>query len=333
VLNSPGSPVLLAFAKIFMYNIKSKKALSPNEESIISLSEKLFSPTLDYAKIVKGIGDDAAVIADKDNSKTSRTFRLVTIDAIVEGTHFSASDDPEQIGWKAVAVNVSDVAAMGGNPDHLVVSAILPPGTKPEYVKAIMKGLKKAADTYKVAIVGGDTVGGKTLSLTISMFGAVEKENVCYRSGAKPGDFIAVTGKLGGSLKSGRHLDFKPRINEARWLIENAKPSAMMDLSDGLAKDGNRLAKASNVSIKLHSEKIPVNFDSYLEGAMTDGEDFELFFSVPELSEEKIKIFENKFKIPLTIIGEVSDAPPALFLDGKILEPKGFEHFLQQDDL
>ncbi len=300
-----------------------------NEENIISLSKTLFSPTLDYANIVKGIGDDAAVIACPNNSKTSRTFRfqLVTIDSLVEETHFSTSDDPEQIGWKAVAVNASDIAAMGGIPTYMVVSATLPPKIQSKFVKKIMNGLKEAADSFKIAVVGGDTVGGKVFSLTVAMFGLVEKENVCYRSGAKPGDLIAVTGKLGGSLKSGRHLNFMPRTAEARWLVEAAKPSAMMDLSDGLAKDGNRLAKASNVSIKLDSKRIPVNSDSTLDGALHDGEDFELLFSVPELPEEKIKIFENKFKISLTVIGEIEEPPVGLLLDDKKLEPKGFEHF------
>ncbi len=101
----------------------------------------------------------------------------------------------------------------------------------------------------------------------------------------------------------------------------------MMDLSDGLAKDGNRLAKASNVSINLNSKKIPVNHDNNLNSALTDGEDFELLFTVPKLSEEKIKIFEKEFKIPLTIIGKVKENPIGLFLDEKKLEPKGFDHF------
>ncbi len=295
-----------------------------NEENIISISKKKFFSTLGYANIIKGIGDDTAVIASADSS----LYQLVTIDTIVEGTHFTFADKPEEIGYKAVAVNASDIAAMGGVPKYMVVSATLPRNAKSDYIEKITKGLKNAADLFKIAVVGGDTVGGKILSVTVTMFGEVEKENVCYRSEAKAGEVVVVTGKLGDSLKSGRHLNFKPRLKEARWLVKNAKPSAMMDLSDGLAKDGNRLAKASNVFINLNSKNIPINHNSNLNAALTDGEDFELLFTISELSEEKIKIFEKEFGIPLTIIGEVKEKTIGLFLDEKKIEPKGFDHFL-----
>jgi len=297
--------------------------MSMNEETVISTSKKLFASTLSYANIVKGIGDDTAVIA----SHNPDLLQLVTIDTITEGTHFTLEDNPEEIGYKAVAVNASDIAAMGGCPQYLVVSATIPQNAKQDYIENITKGLKKAADSFKIAVVGGDTVGGKILSITVTMFGEVEKNLVCYRSDASSGDVVVVTGSLGNSLKSKKHLNFKPRLKEARWLVKNAKPSAMMDLSDGLAKDGNRLAKASNVFINLNSKNIPINHDSDLNGALTDGEDFELLFTAPNLSKKNIEDFEKKFGIPLTIIGKVKEKNVGLFLDEIKVEPKGFEHF------
>ncbi len=305
---------------------KGSTVASCGEEHILSLARECFSTRPGGAAgVVRGLGDDAAVLS----RPAGDIYQLVTIDTIVAGTHFTLTDEPERVGWKALAVNVSDIAAMGGIPTHAVVSATLPTDTRIDYVERALAGIRKAADKFGVSVVGGDTVGAGFLSLTVALWGVVEKECVCYRSGAQQGDIVAVTGSLGGSLQSGRHLDVQPRLAEARWLVKNAKPSAMMDLSDGLAIDGRRLAEASGVSLHLRAEAIPVSPGSALEGALRDGEDFELLcaFSPEKMSVEKQEDFLNEFSRPIAVIGEIAAPPPAVLLDGKKLPADGFDHF------
>lgn len=296
------------------------------EEKIISYADITFAES--YKKnpnVVKGIGDDTAIL-----SPLPKNFlQLVTIDTITEGTHFTSDTSPEQIGKKAMAVNISDIAAMGGIPVAAVISAALPKNISMDFLKKIIRGINSLAKKYNVAVVGGDTVGSKNLSLTITLLGKVEKSMLCERNTAKIGNIIAVTGKLGGSFETNKHLSFSPRLYEARWLAEKAKPTAMMDLSDGLAMDASRMACASNVSIKLFSENIPVTKNFTLENALFDGEDFELLcaFDKNTFTPRLQKEFQKKFKLNLSVVGQTAQPPGKIFLDDKILKINAFDHW------
>jgi thiamine-monophosphate kinase len=296
------------------------------EEDIIKLAADLFGNTVcSKDTIVCGIGDDTAVLEIRGSDK----YQLVTTDTVVAGTHFNPEDDPRRVARKAVAVNASDIAAMGGVPETLLVSATIPKSCSKTYIIELLESLAETAKLYNTAVIGGDTVGGPVLSLTITMLGYVEHKNICYRSGVKPGDCIAVTGKLGGSLVSGRHLDVQPRLAEARWLVEHAKPHAMMDISDGLAKDGSRMAAASTVSLRLDSAAIPIATDSTLEGACRDGEDFELLCACDPgmLTREIREEFTQLFSLPITVIGTAVEGSAEVYLDNERLKPEGYEHF------
>ena len=305
---------------------KNETVASIGEENIISIANKFFSDTINnMPNVIKGIGDDAAVLTPPSDE----FYQLVTVDTVVEGTHFTSNTSPERIGWKAMGVNISDIAAMGGIPDYAVISAAIPKELPIVFLEKLLSGIKSAAEKFNVAVVGGDTVGSDILSITITLFGKIEKQYLCSRDGAKPGNVIAVTGYLGGSFKTDKHLDFTPRVEEARWLVKNVKPSAMMDLSDGLAMDSSRIAQASNVSVKLFSEIIPVKEGFTIENALNDGEDFELLCLFPEdkLSEEIQNKFKEKFGLKLTVVGKAENPPAGIYLDNIEIKTKAFNHF------
>ena len=296
------------------------------EEQVLQLARRLFSYDSETETgIVCGIGDDAAVLTTAD----PLLFELITVDALVSGTHFESGTPAGQVAWKAIAVNVSDIAAMGGVPTYALVAATVPASLPAAYLVELLEGIKQAAAAFNVSVIGGDTVGGPALSLSITMTGYVERELVCYRSGAQAGDIIAVTGPLGGSLRSGRHLNVQPRLREARWLVRHARPRAMMDLSDGLAKDGTRMAAAGTVRLCIDSAALPISEGSSLEGACRDGEDFELLcvFDPKVLNREAQEAYAAACGRPIHIIGTVRDGTPGVLLDGRELEPQGFEHF------
>jgi len=226
--------------------------------------------------VIKGIGDDAAVLPFSKSA-----YLLLTTDMLAEGTHFTRQMSPELIGHKALACNISDIAAMGGWPTFAVVSVGVPRNLPVRFIEEIYKGINKIAQEFKVSIVGGDTIKTEKVVINIALMGQVEKKNLITRDGAKAGDWIFVTGPLGGSFKSGRHLNFKPRLLQARFLVENFRPSAMMDISDGLAGDLNHILKASKVGASLDHESIPRHKGASLAQAMNDGEDFQLLFTLP----------------------------------------------------
>ena len=227
--------------------------------------------------VVRGIGDDCAVLSDGPGP-----YQLFASDMLVEGVHFRRTADPALIGWKALAVNVSDVDAMGGVPRHAVVALGLPPSTRVGFVDGLYRGLRRCAKRYGVNLVGGDTVRAPRVVIDVAILGEVEKGRVIYRSGAKVGDALLVTGRLGGSLRSGRHLRFSPRVREARALTAQARLHAMMDLSDGLSQDLPRICRASGVGAVLQGAAIPRHAGCSLTQALTDGEDFELLIASAE---------------------------------------------------
>lgn len=222
--------------------------------------------------VLTGPGDDCAVV-QRPNGNV-----LLKVDAVVEGVHFVRSAKPELIGRKALARAISDVAAMGGLPKYAMVTLVLPQDLELAFVEQIYAGMTALADEFGVSIVGGETTRGPLIMIAISLTGEAVRR--VMRSGAEAGDLVFVTGLLGGSLQ-GRHFTFQPRVREAQWLVQHLPPTAMMDLSDGLARDLPRLAKASGLDFVLQEDYLPCSPGCTPEQAWSDGEDYELLFTVP----------------------------------------------------
>ena len=261
-------------------------------------------------EVIAGAGDDCAVMKTADPDR----YELLKTDCLVENVHFTAAMPPEQVGRKALCRCLSDIAAMAGEPRAALVTIAVPGDREVAMVEGWYRGLKDAAAQHEVAIVGGETTsmpaGADAALISIAMTGQVRRENCITRGGAAVGDLLAVTGRLGGSFASGRHLDFTPRLSEATWLTETFRPTAMMDLSDGLAKDLPRLAKASGgVGWWLDLEALPIHEGSDVQGALTDGEDYELLFTMrPAGLEEWQDSWRAAFpETPLTVIGQVTE--------------------------
>jgi thiamine-monophosphate kinase len=264
-----------------------------------------------------GIGDDAAVLRWSDGGDL-----VVTTDAITDQVDFVLEEtDRKLVGYKALAVNLSDLAAMAAEPVAAVVSLVLPrEGARGLDAKQLAielyHGMLPLAERLGVAIAGGDINSWDgPLAISVTAFGRGTAHGPLTRSGAKPGDSILVTGSLGGSIL-GRHLNFEPRVREALLLNERYKLSAGMDISDGLALDASRLAAASGCGVALQLDAIPVSNDarrlaerdgrSPLEHALSDGEDFEILFAARSDVAEQI-IRDRPLDVPATIIGVCVD--------------------------
>ena len=218
------------------------------------------------SNLIKSIGDDAAVF-----HSFKKYVNLVTVDTLVESVHFLSNTSEKQLAHKAIAVNISDIAAMSGTPIYALISLTISEKYSKKYIYKLTKELSLTAEKYNVIIIGGDTVKGPCLSISVTMFGIAKESEIRYRHNAEVGDKIYVTGKLGGSFKSGKHLLFTPRINEAKWLRTNCKLNAMMDLSDGLIHDAQRMAIASNVTINFYSKAIPINSECSVKNLLIRG--------------------------------------------------------------
>jgi thiamine-monophosphate kinase len=262
-------------------------------------------PTLSRNRgVIVGAGDDCAIVKAAGRGK----LQLLKTDCLVENIHFTKRSRPELIGWKAMARPLSDFAAMSGVPQFALVTLVLPSDKTLAWVKKLYRGIDKAARTFEVAVVGGETsrIKGPAV-ISISVTGFVEKERWVGRAGGKANDELFVTGRLGGSLR-GRHLEFVPRIVESRWLTQNFRIHAMMDLSDGLGADLPRLARASRVGFEVDEAALPLNPGCSTAQAISDGEDYELLFAIPPRhSTRLLKIWRRKFpKLLLTRIGKLN---------------------------
>ncbi|MFK5921073.1 MAG: thiamine-phosphate kinase [Verrucomicrobiota bacterium] len=256
--------------------------------------------------VLCGPGDDCAVLT----GSSPEWLDLLKTDVVVEHVHFASDADPEQVGWKALARPLSDIAAMGGLPTAAVVTIVTPDHLPLSQAVGWYRGMQKVAQTYGFSVVGGESSSSPAnhAVISVSMTGRVEPDRCIYRSGAKQGDAILVTGRLGGSLPSGRHLNFQPRLTESRWLGEFFKINAMMDLSDGLAKDLPRMMKLSELGYHVDVDRLPCHHGADAQAAMGDGEDYELLFTitqaqVPDLLSAWKQQFANQ--LDLTVIGEV----------------------------
>jgi thiamine-monophosphate kinase len=280
------------------------------------------------------IGDDAAVIDD----------RIITVDMLTEGVDFIlAETDPQWIGRKALAVNLSDIAAMGGVPRWILIAVTLPRTGALGLAEQLLAGMKPLIDKYKLLLAGGDTnTWDGELVLSITVIGCVSERGVFRRSGGKAGDRILVTGKLGGSIL--RHqFFFEPRIDEALYLNEHYEIHSAIDISDGLTLDLHRLATESRLGATIVESTIPITEDavklsqqsgrSPLDHALSDGEDFELLFSTAPREAEKLlslQPFRTSSGVTLYDIGELTAETGLRIItaDGSVhpLSPRGFEH-------
>lgn len=294
------------------------------------------------SRVVVGIGDDTAVI-EYDRKR----FMLWTVDMQVEGDHFNTSwSTPRQIGRKAMEVNVSDIAAMGGFPKYALVSISLPQETQMEFVEEVYRGMRDACRAYGFEIVGGNTTHGVKTVIDISIIGFVEKNRLCLRSDAKVNDLICVTGDLGESaagleaLKAGLedadvrgHLEPRCRLREAREIAKHA--NALIDVSDGLASEVKHICDMSKTGAVVYRDAIPISRNTRLLAgrlkkdpygfALHGGEDFELVFTIPEGKLHKIKL-----KCPVTVVGRILEKKRGVCLtdNGKRIPLEGgYDHF------
>ena len=283
--------------------------------------------------VVTGPGDDCAVLQIADQTLLFKT------DAIVEGVHFGEDASPEQIGHKALARPLSDIAAMGGVPTHALITLGINKDIKQDYIEAVYTGLRSCAAQYGVNIVGGETTTLPHLTLSVSLLGTVK--NPIMRSGSKIGDAIFVIGELGGSIAE-HHLNFTPRITESRWLTDSFEIHAMIDLSDGLASDLRHLLTMHNGAEILISA-LPIRHiarelaqqnpssKTALLAALTDGEDYELLFTVsPKDAVSVLDCWKERFPdISLKCIGKIIDQPGIHLRDENGTKPltlHGYDH-------
>lgn len=276
------------------------------------------------AAVIKGIGDDTAVVP-----LDAKRYLLLTTDMLMEGVHFERKARPRLIGRKALACSISDIAAMGGVPRYALVSLGVPGSLPWSFARDVYKGMDTLACKFGVAIVGGDTVRSAKVVINVTLTGEARKSDVVYRSGARAGDQIFVTGPVGKSLFTGWHLKFIPRIKEAQYLVRHVKLTSMIDISDGLSVDLGHILEESKVGAVLEESKIPRRAGANVRQALYDGEDFELLFTVPA---SRVVLLLKQKRFRFYPIGEIVSRAKGLLLRDKSGDltktaPRGYTHF------
>lgn len=314
-------------------------------------------------KIIKSIGDDAAVIKNSDDS-----VQLISTDLLMEGIHFDLAYTPlKHLGYKAIAVNVSDIAAMYGTPSHVVVGLALSNRFSVEAIEELYAGMKLACDAYSIDLVGGDTTSSRSgLGISVTVVGTAKAEEVVYRSGAQINDLLCVTGDLGAAFMGLNVLerekqvylanpDMQPELINKEYIVEcqlkpearmdvvkslrslGLKPTSMIDISDGLASELLHICKESNVGAYIYEDKLPMDqmaFDTAREFDMnpltvmlSGGEDYELLFTIPQSDYEKVRNHPD-----ISVIGYIKSADEGVhvYTKGDNLVPvtaQGWNHF------
>jgi len=310
--------------------------------------------------VVVGIGDDVAVLRAEGEA-----WLLATVDSQVEGVHFlREAMTPYQLGRKALAINVSDIAAMGGTPTYALISLVLPPDLEVAWVEELYRGLQAEAERSRVAVVGGNMARSSDgVVIDVALLGTVAQEEVLLRSGAQPGDRVLVTGTLGDSAAGlhlilhpevavpdadrayllDRHLTPTPRLAEARVIAQSRLATAMIDISDGLSSDVGHICKASHVGVRLWAERLPISDATCRvaermgrpawELALTGGEDYELCFTAPASAVPEVqRRVKEATRTPVVEVGEILPPEAGRWLvlpDGEEipLTARGWQHF------
>lgn len=315
-----------------------------------------------HKSTVKGIGDDAAVIA------YGKEHLVVSTDMLVEGIHFDLMYSPlKHLGYKAIIVNLSDIYAMNAMPTQVTVSIAISSKYSVEALEELYAGIKEACKRYKVDLVGGDTTSSpKGMTISITAIGKVDKDKIAYRSGAKKGDIVCITGDLGSAFLGLQILErekqlymsnpgIQPDLENQKYVLERQLkpearkdmielfskselvPTSMIDISDGLASDLMHICTASNVGAFIEEAKVPINQEAQMLAikfqldpittALNGGEDYELLFTIEEKDLEKIRYMASTY-----IIGEITDKEDGIKLHttgGNIhpLKAQGWNHF------
>ncbi|PAV27688.1 thiamine-phosphate kinase [Virgibacillus profundi] len=300
--------------------------------------------------LIKGIGDDAAVLS------SSPEDIVTAVDTFVEGVHFTkTSMEPFFVGYRGLAANLSDLAAMGASPAFYLVSIVIPKSWSMEEIAQIFSGMKELAGIYSMDLIGGDTVSGKELSISVTVIGYVKKGKARYRSVAKNGDIVFVTGTLGDS-QAGFHILTNPGVylNESYYARRHQMPSprvdfaksldrlprvSLNDISDGIASEASEIAEASGVNITLNALKIPVadSYDQFSEDLQHHwkfygGEDFELMGTIPGSDWAEVQKLADQSQVRITEIGYVTmdHENGNVFLEKnnekKQLQKRGYNH-------
>jgi thiamine-monophosphate kinase len=275
-----------------------------------------------------GIGDDAAVVAPPGDGRV-----VLTTDMLIAGTHFLPQTPAEQVGYKAVARCLSDLAAMASRPLCTLAAIAFGPEPPAGGHERLVRALWETGRRFGAPLIGGDvsSIAGP-LTLAVTALGTVLPPGPVLRSGARPGDALCVTGRLGGSLR-GRHLTFVPRVDAALELAARCPVHAMIDVSDGLSTDALHIAEESRVGLVIEASAIPVSEEAgpqdALRHALDDGEDYELLFCVPPRDAEALAA-SGLAGVSVSVIGRVTDGPEcALVHPGGAREPLrsgGWEH-------
>jgi len=306
-----------------------------------------------WQRLLIGIGDDTAAWKGDDN------IQLTTTDSLVQDTHFDLNIITwEELGWKAIAVNLSDISAMGGIPEYALISLALPGELATDCVSNLYKGMAKIASRFGVAIIGGNIASASKTMISVTVLGNLESDSMLTRSAAAPGDQVAVTGCLGLSaaglkmleqklsfdaettqLLREAHLTPMPRIDEGQILLHRGVKAAI-DISDGLLADLTHICQASKVSARIRQNELPIhpvlkkNFKSdCLQLASSGGEDYELLFTA---GSQIINRLKKTMPCPVTVIGEITEGKPGqvtlIDADGKTIpwQKAGWEHFKSQ---
>lgn len=323
-----------------------------NELSALRLIEEQFQSALKCVEV--GIGDDAAALRVSPGK-----LLLATTDSQVEDVHFLKSRiTPEELARKSVAVSVSDVGAMGGVPKFILASLGFSTSEDERFLRDLIKGFRASEEEFGVKLVGGNLSSSEKLFLDVTSLGEVEPDNLVRRSGALPGDTIYVSGTLGDSALGlsllsdgrtsdeysyliGRHKHPKPRLALGRRLALSGAVTSMIDVSDGLLLDLERITVRQGTGARIHLNKIPVSreysesisdyTEDFFESALSGGEDYELLFTSPPARRDGIREISRELDIAISEIGEVVPEPALTVLgrDGNeiVIDRRGFIHF------